>query len=178
MIKPTSIAIAMLLTASTLAAQVGTGRYGPAKTPAAGKRGVQQPAPSQPTPVVQPNGSRPSTHTPDPAAVPVALKLVPAVLMSDGSILADFGFGLERVRRPCSSAVVRPSRVLGGNGQVLSQAAPGLQPVPQMQPAPGMQPAPQMQPAPGQPMSQRQLSEAALASCFTRDANGRVFVTQ
>ena len=63
----------------------------------AGKTGVQATPPQRAVPAPSPFGA--------PAPTVVALKLVPAVIMSDGSVFADFGFGLERVRRACVGGV-------------------------------------------------------------------------
>src|SRR5688500_16359245 len=69
---------------------------------------------------------------------PVALSLVPAILMSDGRVFANFGFGFEPVLRPCSGAVVAGQRrVIGSNGVVLFHptAPTYTQPVPNQQTA-------------------------------------------
>jgi hypothetical protein len=52
-------------------------------------------------------------------SVPIAI--VPAVLMSDGSIFANFGFGFEPVVRVCSGGA-RMGAVIASNGVVLQQA--------------------------------------------------------
>lgn len=89
---------------------------------------------------------------PVPPVQPVAFTLVPAIIMSDGSILADFGFGYEPVVRSCaggSTVVVQPVRRIGANGRVLPQSGP---------------------------VQVTTLSAAAQTACFTRDGLGRVFV--
>lgn len=97
---------------------------------------------------------------------PVAVTLVPAILMSDGSVFANFGFGFEPISRPCSNAVVGGQlKVVGSNGVVLSQPT-YTQPVPSQQTA--------SQQALGS--SRRPLSMPAQSACFNRDAAGRVFV--
>jgi hypothetical protein len=106
--------------------------------------------------------------TPFTRPVPVAVRFLPAVLMSDGSILADFGFGLEPVTRPCSAPVVtRSVRVVAGNGWELSPRTPYVHPAP----------APITPSQQHLPSVQRELSRAALASCFVRDAAGGVLAT-
>jgi len=156
------IGVCTLLATSAAGAQAATGRYAPARG-SGPQKGVQAPKRDS-GPVVRPT----TQMTPTPT--PVALKMVPAVVMSDGSILADFGFGLEPVRRACSGAVVTSGgRVIGGNGQVLSQPAPTMQPAPSQQTA-----SQQMLPS----APHRQPSRAALGSCYTRDASGRAFVTK
>jgi len=160
MLKSIATVFALLL-ATDATAQASAGRYAPVKG-SGPQRGVQ--ARRDPAPV-----ARPTTQM-TPTPTPVAIKLVPAVVMSDGSILADFGFGLELVRRACAGAVGSlGGRIIGANGQALSQPAPSLQPVPSQQTA-----SQQLLPS----ASQRQPSRAALGSCFTRDASGRAFVTK
>ncbi len=103
---------------------------------------------------------------------PVAATLVPAILMSDGSVLANFGFGYEPVYRSCSGAVVvgEPT-VVAGNGVVLSQQ----QRPTYTQPVPNQQTASQ-QLAQSNLSRQVLVSGAAQSSCFSRDGAGRVFV--
>jgi len=172
MLKLSGVVCALLLAATTAGAQVAGGRYGPAKG-SGPQKGVQTPR-TDPAPFAQPALST------SPAPTPVSVRLVPAVLMSDGSIMADFGFGLESVRRPCNGAVVQSGgKVFVGNGLVISHPTPGMQPAPRMQPAPGLQPAPGMQPAPAQQsVVRRPASQAAGGSCFTRNGSGQVFVTR
>src|ERR1044072_1520375 len=71
--------------------------------------------------------TRPQTTTTvitsgSPVAQPVAVTFVPVVLMSDGSVFANFGFGWEPVARPCAATVVvgEPT-VIASNGHVLSR---------------------------------------------------------
>jgi hypothetical protein len=178
MMKSTSIILGLLLVSTVAGAQVATGRNGPAKSSAGSKRGIQQEPKAEPVAVVV-DRPRNSNVMPTPHSRPTPVKLIPAMLLSDGSVVADFGFGMEPVRHQCAGVSVSSGgRVLGGNGQVLSQPAPHLQPVPLMQPVPRLQSPPGMQPAPSQSANQRPLSRAAAASCFTRDVNGKVFATQ
>jgi len=105
-----------------------------------------------------------------PMAQPVAVTLVPVVLMSDGSVFANFGFGFEPVMRPCASTlVVGQPTVVASNGLVLSrpQAPTYTQPVPNQQTS-------SQQMLTSQP--QRTLSVYAQRACFNRDQAGRVFV--
>lgn len=102
----------------------------------------------------------------------VLVNQVPSILLSDGTVLANFGSGFEQVHS-CATVVVIAGepRVVAGNGRVLSRpAAPTY-----------------TQPVPNQITASQQLSSytrafggsnAAQASCFTRDAVGRVFVNQ
>ena len=101
----------------------------------------------------------------------VPLRVIRAVLMSDGSIVADFGFGLERVVRACSSeAANMPLRIV-------ASGSANSQPVPQLQPVPGMQPAPAQMTA-SQQMAQHAPSQAAQVSCHLRDQSGHIFATR
>jgi hypothetical protein len=102
---------------------------------------------------------------------PVSFILVPAIVMSDGSVFANFGFGFEPVLRPCNNAViVGQPRVVAGNGQVLSQSQPTY-----TQPVPAQLTASQQSirsTQSGMPV----LSPVARTACFSRDAFGRVVV--
>jgi hypothetical protein len=103
----------------------------------------------------------------------VPVRVIPAVLMSDGSIMADFGSGLEPVQRACAHSVQRsPLRVVAAGGST--------QPAPVLQPAPGMQPAPAQATASQQmsPFGQRTPSQAARSSCHLRDESGHVYATR
>jgi hypothetical protein len=100
--------------------------------------------------------------------VPVQFTLVPAILMSDGSIFANFGFGYEPVIRSCNAVVVTGQvQRIGANGVVLTQSNA----LPYTQPVPNPITASQQMIASG-----HRLSGPAQLSCFTRDAAGRVFV--
>lgn len=100
--------------------------------------------------------------------VPVQFTLVPAILMSDGSIFANFGFGYEPVIRSCNAVVVTGQvQRIGANGVVLAQSSA----LPYTQPVPNQMTASQQMIAHG-----HRLSAPAQLSCFTRDAAGRVFV--
>lgn len=105
---------------------------------------------------------------PQQAPRPVQFTLIPAVLMSDGSIFANFGFGYEPVVRTCSAVVVggQPQRI-GAGGVSLSQSNA----MPYTPPVPNQSTASQQMIANGQ-----RLSGPAQLACFTRDAAGRVFV--
>src|SRR5256885_1676922 len=91
----------------------------------------------------------------------VPIRVIPAVLMSDGSIMADFGAGLEPVARACPHSALRsPLRIIAAGGST--------QPVPELQPVPGMQAAPAQATASQQMASSTQshtLSRAAQVSC-------------
>ena len=105
---------------------------------------------------------------------PVAFNLVPAVLMSDGTVWANFGFGFEPVIRSCGAAIVvsRPA-VVAGNGAFIQQPSRPTftQPVP-MQPTASQQ----MVSATQRPqVSPVQMSHASQLACFSWDAAGRVF---
>lgn len=101
----------------------------------------------------------------------VTWMVLPAVLLSDGTVLANFGMGYEAVTRSCGNSFVvsNEHRVIAGNGKVLS---PGYT---------------YPQTAPNQPTASQQmlginssrypiLTAASQVSCFSFDANGRPFV--
>src|SRR6185503_339724 len=96
---------------------------------------------------------------------PVALVMIPAILMSDGTILANFGMGFEPVRRSCGGLVVvndRPTVVSAG-GRVLSRPT-YTQPVPnQVMSSPTRYPI---------------LTAASQSACFSRDGSGNYFVVR
>ena len=99
---------------------------------------------------------------------PVQFILVPALLMSDGSIFANFGFGYEPVIRSCSAVVVPGStQRVGSNGVALNHTNA----LPYTPPVPNQMTASQQMIANG-----TRLSGPAQLACFTRDAAGRVFV--
>ena len=134
-----------------------------------GTRAVQ-PAP-RPQVVVVPGQRHPQT-TVFPRRV-AAYTLVPAILMADGSVFADFGFGYEPVYRSCSGTLVTgQTTVIGGNGVVLNapQAPTYTQPVPNQQTA-----SQQMLSARTNTVSASLPSQAA---CYNRDPGGRVIVVR
>ena len=94
--------------------------------------------------------------------------LVPAVLMSDGSIFANFGYGYEPVIRSCSAVVVsgQTQRIAAGGVTLSQQNAMAYTP-----PVPNQTTASQQMIANG-----TRVSGPAQLACFTRDAAGRVFV--
>jgi hypothetical protein len=110
----------------------------------------------------------------NPYAYPVAYTVLPAVVMSDGSIWADFGYGYVPVSRACavaSTALNTQPTVFAGNGVVLSG------PPTYMQPAPAQPTASQQMISSGQTTGQTNVQiSAAQSACYSRDANGRVFV--
>jgi len=98
-------------------------------------------------------------------AQPVAIVLIPAILMSDGTILANFGLGFEPVRRSCGGTMVvndRPTVVSDG-GRELARPTYTL-PVPnEVQNSQTRYPI---------------LTSASQTSCFSRDGAGRYFVVR
>ena len=157
-----------LLAALAFAAPLGAQQGGKFSLPRQGavRQGVEA-RPQQPTVVVV----DPYYHNPAypmQAPRPVQFTLVPAVLMSDGSIFANFGFGYEPVVRSCNTVVVTgPLQVIGSNGVVLGQSNA----MPYTQPVPNQMTASQQMIANGQ-----RLSVPAQLACFSRDAAGRIFV--
>jgi hypothetical protein len=154
-----------LLAATLVAAPVAAQSGGKFSLPPQGavRQGVEA-RPPQPV-VVDPNGFY---RNPSYPVQPVQFTLVPAILMSDGSIFANFGFGYEPVIRSCSAVVVTGSpQVIGSGGVKLgpSNAMPYTQPVPN-----------QMTASQQMIANGTRISAPAQLSCFTRDAAGRVFV--
>jgi hypothetical protein len=106
---------------------------------------------------------------------PVAFTLIPAILLSDGTVMADFGFGFEPVTRACGNAVVMSTpTVFAGNGVILSQ---GTSTVTFTQQVPN-QVTPSQQNLPSVQSRFPILTAASQAACFTRDAQGRFFVVR
>lgn len=130
--------------------------------------GVQAPPPQQ-TVVV----SRPAMYLPP---QPVAFTLVPAVVMSDGSIYANFGYGYEPIVRPCANAAfVTTNGVVSPYGTVTYQpAAPTY-----VHPAPNPVTSPYTRTGQTTVVTSgaqyTQFSTNSQQHCFSRDASGRVY---
>jgi hypothetical protein len=145
--------------------------------PANSRRGVAT-APRQPTVVVVPSSSVVNPVFP---RQPIAFTWIPAILMSDGTVMADFGMGYEQVTRSCNNTVVVQSqqstvfssepRVVAGNGVVLSPGPTYTQPVPN-------QPTASQLNLPSAQSRFPVLTSASQASCFSRDPGGRIFVVR
>lgn len=135
-------------------------------------RRATSPPPSQPTVVIVTPGAPAPVYYEPVRRYPVAYAVIPAILMSDGSVWANFGFGYEPVVRPCAAAFVSGSRVIASNGVVLSQAP---QPPTYTQPVPSQMTASQ-QLLPSNRSGPVVVSNAARVACFSRDAVGRVYV--
>ena len=163
--KRLDLGTALVLTLAAVA-PAGAQQGGKFSLPAQGstRQGVEA-RPQATTVVVDPYGN---PSYPQQAPRPVQYTLIPAVLMSDGSIFANFGFGYEPVVRSCSAVVVggQPQRIAAG-GVTLSQSNA----MPYTPPVPNQTTASQQMITNGQ-----RLSGPAQLACFTRDAAGRVFV--
>ena len=95
---------------------------------------------------------------------PVAYTLLPAIVMSDGSVFANFGYGYVQVSRACG---VSTPRVLDGRG---FQTSPrGLQPAPS-------EPTASEQNLPSVQARRRAAERAAHGACYGQDSYGRVVV--
>jgi len=162
-----AVAVGLVFPASDAKAQQSGGVWRLSPEPN-GTRAVE--ARKEPTVVVVSEPRIPQRHVFP--RFPVLVTLVPAILMSDGSVFANFGFGYEPVYRSCSGAVVvgQPT-VVASNGVVLSQP----QRPTYTQPVPNQQTASQ-QFARANLAGTAVVSDAAQSSCFNRDASGRVFV--
>jgi len=97
---------------------------------------------------------------------PVAFTLLPAILLSDGTVLANFGFGFEPVSRFCGNQFV-----IAGNQQTIATGSfSATQPSPnQATESAQMLPSAQRFPV---------LTTASLSSCWTRDSFGQFFVVR
>jgi hypothetical protein len=99
----------------------------------------------------------------------VPIIVVPAVLLTDGSVFANFGFGFEPVFNSCR-AVAQVGAVVGANGVVLSPApaATHTQTSSQMTRAHLLQT--------GLPVHSVVVSDLGRLACFNRDGSGLVSV--
>lgn len=131
------------------------------------------------------NGRRAVAATPQPQVVvvpgqpqfspvfprePIAFTYIPAILMSDGTVLANFGFGYEPVTRACGGNVVINSRptVIASNGRVISN---GIQPAPN-------QATESERNLPSNQVRYQVLTSASQMACYTRDPSGRWFAVR
>jgi hypothetical protein len=162
-----TVALALMPLASTAGAQLVNGQWqlSPRTSGvAASSKGVAR-SPQQGVVIVEPSHMPVHQRSVFPRR-PVQFTYIPAVLMSDGSVFADFGFGYEPVTRACSGNLVLPRRqrllVRGGASR---QIPTYTQPVPN-------------QPSPSQLMVQRatgqQVSTVSRSSCFARDGAGNL----
>ena len=175
------VALMLALTAGQAAAQSKAGTFRASPPPSGSRRATEAPRP-QPTIVVVPSSSGAGiggfggviNQSVFPRQ-PVAFTLIPAILMSDGTVLADFGFGFEPVTRACGNAVVMSTpTVFAGNGVILSR---GTTTVTYTQPVPN-QMTPSQQNLPSAQSRFPILTAASQTACFTRDAQGRFFVAR
>ncbi|MEX2151863.1 MAG: hypothetical protein WD825_00900 [Gemmatimonadaceae bacterium] len=165
------LAMALAATSGTANAQLSGGQWRLPPQGSTGRRAAVQKK-VEPTVVVDP-----MQHSLFFPSQPVAFTLVPAILMSDGNVYANFGAGFEPVLRPCTNAfVVGQPRVVASNGVVLSEpraptAPTYTQPVPnQLTASQQMVSSSRVHGSPSSPTSFAQFS------CFGRNAAGHVFV--
>ena len=145
---------------TALQAQLSGGQW--RLSPQRGRVAVAAPPPVQTVPVT------PGLQFP---VQPVAFNLVPAILMSDGTVWANFGFGFEPISRPCSQPfVVGQPAVVGANGMVIQPARPAY-----TQPVPNQQTASQRMVAATQGQGGLTMLSHFQLACFSRDAAGRFF---
>jgi hypothetical protein len=161
------LGIAMTLTLAVNAgAQLSDGQWRLSPQRSSGRTAVE--VRPQPTLVV----SQPGMTSMLFPSQPVAFNLVPAILMSDGTVFANFGFGFEPVLRSCSGvAVVGQSNVIGGNGVVLYQPKPPTY----TQPVPNQQTASQQMVSAQRGGSVTVAGQAGQLACFGRSASGGFF---
>lgn len=176
--------LALVLTASLSGVAAAQAKATPTKAttfraqpPASGSRiATETPHPQQTTEIIRsaPGFNQPFNQSVFPRQ-PVAFTLIPAILMSDGTVLADFGFGFEPVTRACGNSVVLSTpQVIAGNGVVLSR---GSTTVTYTQPVPN-QATPSQQNLPSAQTRFPILTAASQSACFMRDAQGRLFVAR
>ena len=157
-----AVALVSILGASTAGAQLSNGRWQVSPNTGSARRAVE--VRQEPTVFYQPGVNQYLLSQ------PVAVTFVPAVLMSDGRVFANFGFGFEPIVRPCSGAYIPgQQRVVAGNGAVLSQpqAPTYTQPVPNQQT--------QSQRMVSSVQTQTTVYSMNAGACFSRDVAGRVF---
>ncbi|MGH7678730.1 MAG: hypothetical protein ACRENU_09705 [Gemmatimonadaceae bacterium] len=129
---------------------------------------------------MSPQRGRVAVAAPPPAVVitpgpqfpvqPVAFSFVPAVLMSDGTVWANFGFGFEPIFRPCAQPLmVGQPAVVGANGIVLQPAKPTY-----TQPVPNQQTRSQQMVNASVGGTTTQVVSSAQVSCFSRNAAGQL----
>jgi hypothetical protein len=154
----------LLVTGGSAHAQLVDGKWILSPTTGSGRAAVATP-PKEQQPVFLP-GSTPIVVQ----AQPVLL-VIPAFVLSDGTIVANFGMGFEPVNRPCGASVVMLSQptVVAGNGMVLHSAT-----LPQTAPAPLTASQQAIRPQPRFPV----LTAASQTACFSRDQTGRFFVVR
>jgi hypothetical protein len=97
---------------------------------------------------------------------PVAYTLMPAYVLSDGTVIADFGLGFEPVRRFCGDqfVITGSPQVTATNGHVVPS---GAQRAPNQATQSAQNATAQRFPV---------LTTAAQGACYTLDSNGRYFV--
>lgn len=167
--KPSSVIFTALAAASlaSVAPEVGAQATGTWRvSPEPNRRAFETP----PKPREPEFGSSPKA---DPAVFrrqPLAFVMIPAILMSDGTVLANFGMGYEPVTRSCGGAVVVGSQptVVGSNGRTLSRPSPTT---------PGRTRPLSVVPQQSQARFPI-LTAASQASCFTTDGAGHFFVVR
>lgn len=99
-------------------------------------------------------------------AYPVAVTYIPAIIMSDGSVYANFGTGYFPVRRACPT---RSARVLDGRGMRTERYR---------QPAPAQRSASAEALPHVQEQRRREMELAARSACYTRNAYGGIVVVR
>ena len=109
--------------------------------------------------------------------LPYGATVIPAVVLSNGQVYANFGNGFEPVYRSCyagSVVVGGQPTVIGSNGVVLSAAPPPTY----TQPVPNQQTASQQMAAQTAGAQRVVVSGAARSACYNRDGAGRLFVVR
>jgi len=170
------VAMLLVLSAGQAAAQARAGTFRASPPPSGSRRATETQRP-QPQVIVVPSSTVGGGMISQPVfpVQPVAFTLIPAILLSDGTVMANFGFGYEPVTRACGNAVVMSTpTVFAGNGVILT---PGTTTVTYTQPVPNQQTASQ-QNLPSAQSRYPILTAVSQTACFTRDAQGRFFVAR
>jgi hypothetical protein len=107
---------------------------------------------------------------------PVAYTVLPAVIMSDGSIYANLGYGYVPVHQACASQYVEP-RVIDASGMLWS----GGSPLTTTQPAPAQRTASQLA-LPSVQAAQRAAAtttqQRVVSACYRVDPYGPVVIVR
>ena len=161
----TSTVLCLAVSAADASAQGGTWRatgQGRATTRATSRPTVVTPRPDQ-GPIAPQSPS--SLLNPITYRVPIAI--IPAILMSDGSLFANFGYGYEPVVSVCGGAAM--GAVVASNGVV-------LQPAPAVQQTPASVYTPAMLIQSGYVVHQVVVSDMGRLACYNRDGSRLAYI--
>lgn len=133
------------------------------------------PAATQPTPAPAYPPFPGSPYSPAYPRYPVAYTVLPAVIMSDGSVYADLGYGYVPVHQACATQYQQP-QIIDGRGLLYS----GGNPLTTTQPAPAQATPSQLNLPSAQ--AQRAANAASqprvVSTCYRMDSYGPVVVVR